>query len=124
MLEDLIKVLKKKITILTVVCVVLALACVGLIVFVTCEYEVVYEEYEETIDYEIDQDTESGSGDNVAIIGSDVNNGTNDETSIICGAVVASVIIIVIGVVIYGKTKIRVRKRVVRRRIVIRRKRR
>lgn len=72
MLEDLIKVLKKKITILTVVCVVLALACVGLIVFVTCEYEVVYEEYEETIDYEITQDTGNGSGDNVAIIGSDL----------------------------------------------------
>lgn len=105
MLEDLIKVLKKKITILTVVCVVLALACVGLIIFVTCEYEVVYEEYEEIIDYEIEQDTESGSGNNVAIIGSDVNSGTNDETSVICGAVVASVIIIVIGAVVYGKTK-------------------
>lgn len=111
MLEDLIKVLKKKITILTVVCVFLALACVGLIVFVTCEYEVVYEEYEETIDYEITQDIGNGSGDNVAIIGSDVNSGTNDETSVICGAVIASVLIVVIGVIIYGKTKNKSKKK-------------
>lgn len=82
------------------------MACVGLIVFIACEYEIAYEQYEETVDYEIIQDTGEGTseGDNYAIVDSRVSNDDNDIVSTICGTVILCVIIVVAGVIIYGKT--------------------
>lgn len=106
MKEDLIKALRRKIVVLAIVCAVLAMAVVGLIIFIACEYEIAYEEYEEYVDYEIVQDTGDGegAGDNYAIVDSRVSNDDNDIVSTICGAVIISVIIIMVGVIIYGKT--------------------
>lgn len=104
MKEDLIKALRRKIVVLAIVCAVLAMAVVGLIIFIAWEYEIAYEEYEEYVDYEIVQDTGDGegAGDNYAIVDSTVEE--SDPVSVICGTAITCVIIIMVGVIIYGKT--------------------
>ena len=113
MLKDLIQALNKRVSVLIVVCIILAVlvvGCLGTIIAIVCtyEYEIVYEEavIEET--YTIEQTAEGEEetgGSNYAIIDSEVSNKENDIVGTICGAVIVVAILSLIGVWIYGKTK-------------------
>lgn len=115
MLEDLIQALNKRVSVLIVVCIILAVlvvGCLGTIVAIVCtyEYEIVYEEavIEET--YTIEQSAEGAEetgGGNYAIIDSEVSNKENDIVGTICGAliVIGVASVFLLGVWIYGKTK-------------------
>lgn len=101
MLEDLVKSLQKKIKRLSVLVIILAIVCTALIVFVLTGYEIVYEEYYEETEYEVEQVSEDG-GSNTAIVDSEVNN--DDNLFVVCGTALLCVIVFAGGIA-YGKTK-------------------
>ena len=113
MLEDLIQALNKRVSVLIIVCIILAVlvvGCLGTIIAIVCtyEYEIVYEEavIEET--YTIEQSAEGAEetgGGNYAIIDSEVSNKENDVVGTICGALIVVASVFLLGVWIYGKTK-------------------
>lgn len=113
MLKDLIQALNKRVSVLVVVCIILAVlvvGCLGTIIAIVCtyEYEIVYEEavIEET--YTIEQSVEGSEeigGSNYAIIDSEISNKNNDIIGTICGAIIVVAILSLVGVWIYGKTK-------------------
>lgn len=113
MLKDLIQALNKRVSVLVVVCIILAVlvvGCLGTIIAIVCtyEYEIVYEEavIEET--YTIEQSAEGSEeigGSNYAIIDSEISNKNNDIIGTICGAIIVVAILSLVGVWIYGKTK-------------------
>ena len=104
MYEDFIKVLKKRNKILIIaLCVVVALL-IGMSIFAFSEFEIVYET--ETVEeYEITQEVDNGEG------GSNVTNQSmsfdeeNDNTKMICGAVIVCTLIIVGGITLGGTIK-------------------
>lgn len=113
MLKDLIQALNKRVSVLVIVCIILAVlvvGCLGTIIAIVCtyEYEIVYEEavIEET--YTIEQSAEGEEetgGSNYAIVDSEISNKNNDIVGTICGAIIVVAILSLVGVWIYGKTK-------------------
>lgn len=109
MLFDIIDRLHRKVKILSVLCIVLAIISTIFVVLFFVEFEVTTEMViDEDTQVELQQDTGDGSGSNVAIINSDI---TKDEDSsnayvwlcVIIGCVAVTISGIV--VVIYGTTK-------------------
>ena len=102
MLEDFVYTLKRRVKQLAILSIVLGMVCVGLIVFIFGNYEIVYEEYTEDTEYTVEQDSADG-GNNTAIIDSEV--GSDNTIFVVCGTVIVVAFIVVGGLIIYGKTK-------------------
>lgn len=104
MFNDLIKVLKRKNTVLLVLVIVLAVAFVGMTIFAFSEFDVVVEEDNSTI-YNIEQNAET-NGDNSAISQDDADIDITEESNnsgLIIVVVIGVVVLAVIGVK-YGES--------------------
>ena len=111
MLFDIIDRLHRKVKILSVLCIVLAIISTIFVVLFFVEFEVTTEMViDEDTQVELEQDTGDGSGSNVAIINSDIGeneeDNSNDAYVWLCVAIgCVAVTISGIVVVIYGTTK-------------------
>lgn len=103
MYEDYIKAQKRKIRGLIIAVVVMAILLIGMSIVAFSSFEIAYE-YTEDEYVDIDQNAEDS--DNVTQ-NADAHKSELqiDKTYIICGTIILCVLITVIGVVIYGKSK-------------------
>ena len=107
MLEDFVKVLKKRNTILLVLVIILSVALVGMTAFAFSEFEIVVEE-EETTNCNIEQSATADNGDCIISTQGDtvikVEDKDEKKTLIVCVTVILSVLLILAGVT-YGISK-------------------
>lgn len=105
MLEDFIKVLKKRNLVLLIALIIVSCLLVGTVIFAFSEFETTTEN---TIEYDIEYNAENDLSDNSTI--SQVNDMSENKDStvlIICISIVLCVLIIcvLLGVILYGKSK-------------------
>lgn len=109
MLIDIIEKLHKKIRILTIVSVVLAIFLTAFVILFFMEFEVTMETIvDETTEVEVEQYAEDGNGSNIAVINNEISKGEeeSDGYNIIVAIVgCAMVSVICICMISYGKTK-------------------
>lgn len=103
MLEDFIKVLKRKNTILLIALIIVSILLGGSIIFAFSEFEI----FSET-DYDIEYSANVGDGDNTHIIQTnDMSQNKSSTVLVVCITIIVCVLIICIlmGVIFYGKSK-------------------
>ena len=106
MLKDYIKVLKKKYKIVLIALIVVSLLFVGMTIFAFSEFEI---ETETETKYEFENEAKA-DGENAVITQNNTINEFHEFVVIAiiaCSALVLMAIIITVGVVIYGKSKIK-----------------
>lgn len=105
MLEDFIKDLKRKNKILVVSLIIACALFVVMTIFALSSFEINYENTAD-YDYTIDQDANAeGSIDQNIDMSKNYPEDNNNMVYMICGTVILCVLILTVGVVLYGKSK-------------------
>ena len=102
MLEDLLKVEKHKNKILSILLTIFICLFIGMTIFAFSSFDM---SYEDNYDYTIEQDADT-SGDNSEINQTaNISIGENSKYFVVGIAIIAFATIIIVGVILYGKSK-------------------